>query len=46
MLVKQILTNFTQDDINKYNIPSGGAKDSWFVGYTPQYTADRLDWNR
>lgn len=32
-------TNFTQDDINKYNIPSGGAKDSWFVGYTPQYTA-------
>ncbi|WP_353855451.1 PBP1A family penicillin-binding protein [Bacillus sp. Bos-x628] len=32
-------TNFTQDDVNKYNIPSGGAKDSWFVGYTPQYTA-------
>lgn len=32
-------TNFTQDDVNKYHIPSGGAKDSWFVGYTPQYTA-------
>ncbi|MFS0656564.1 PBP1A family penicillin-binding protein [Bacillus sp. 179-C3.3 HS] len=32
-------TNFTQDDVTKYNIPSGGAKDSWFVGYTPQYTA-------
>ncbi|MED4704001.1 PBP1A family penicillin-binding protein [Bacillus velezensis] len=32
-------TNFTKEDIQKYNIAPGGVPDSWFVGYTPQYTA-------
>jgi penicillin-binding protein 1A len=32
-------TNFTDDDRAKYNIPSGAAKDAWFVGYNPNYTA-------
>ncbi|MCY9369457.1 PBP1A family penicillin-binding protein [Bacillus haynesii] len=32
-------TNFTEDDIKKYGINPKGARDSWFVGYTPQYTA-------
>ncbi|HZH58630.1 MAG TPA: penicillin-binding transpeptidase domain-containing protein, partial [Metabacillus sp.] len=32
-------TNFTEDDKAKYNVPSGAAKDAWFVGYNPNYTA-------
>lgn len=32
-------TNFQESDIQKYNIAPGGVPDSWFVGYTPQYTA-------
>ena len=32
-------TNFEEADIKKYGINPNGAKDSWFVGYTPQYTA-------
>lgn len=32
-------TNFDETTIQKYNIASGGVPDSWFVGYTPQYTA-------
>ncbi|WP_243290025.1 PBP1A family penicillin-binding protein [Bacillus sp. FJAT-47783] len=32
-------TNFNDKDKQKYNIPKGAAKDSWFVGYTPKYTA-------
>ncbi|WP_044749108.1 penicillin-binding protein 1A [Bacillus alveayuensis] len=32
-------TNFTPEEKQKYNVPKGGAKDSWFVGYTPKYTA-------
>ncbi|MEC1472898.1 PBP1A family penicillin-binding protein [Bacillus haynesii] len=32
-------TNFEEADIKKYGINPKGARDSWFVGYTPQYTA-------
>ncbi|WP_454099470.1 PBP1A family penicillin-binding protein [Metabacillus sp. SLBN-84] len=32
-------TNFSEEDKERYNVPSGGAKDSWFVGYTPEYAA-------
>ncbi|PSA99909.1 PBP1A family penicillin-binding protein [Bacillus halotolerans] len=32
-------TNFEESEIKRYNIASDGARDSWFVGYTPQYTA-------
>lgn len=32
-------TNFDDNEVKRYNIASGGARDSWFVGYTPQYTA-------
>ncbi|MFN2745630.1 MULTISPECIES: PBP1A family penicillin-binding protein [Bacillus] len=32
-------TNFPEDIVNKYGLNPNGAKDSWFVGYTPQYTA-------
>lgn len=32
-------TNFTTNEKATYNVPKGGAKDSWFVGYTPKYTA-------
>ncbi|MDA1475281.1 PBP1A family penicillin-binding protein [Bacillus changyiensis] len=32
-------TNFDEADVKKYGISRDGAKDSWFVGYTPQYTA-------
>lgn len=31
-------TNFPVGDIDKYNYPSTATKDSWFAGYTPQYT--------
>ncbi|MDR4435460.1 PBP1A family penicillin-binding protein [Bacillus tequilensis] len=32
-------TNFDDATMQKYNIAPGGVPDSWFVGYTPQYTA-------
>ncbi|TDL82614.1 PBP1A family penicillin-binding protein [Peribacillus frigoritolerans] len=32
-------TNFSEEDKARYNVPAGGAKDSWFVGYTPEYSA-------
>lgn len=32
-------TNFGESDIKKYGLNPKGARDSWFVGYTPQYTA-------
>lgn len=31
-------TNFTPEEIAKYNIPSNGVKDSWMAGYTTNYT--------
>ncbi|MGN1402470.1 MAG: PBP1A family penicillin-binding protein [Bacillus sp. (in: firmicutes)] len=32
-------TNFSKEDLNKYNYPSSGVPDAWFVGYTTDYTA-------
>ncbi|APH04640.1 PBP1A family penicillin-binding protein [Bacillus weihaiensis] len=32
-------TNFSEEDKAKYNVPNGAAKDAWFVGYNPNYTA-------
>jgi penicillin-binding protein 1A len=32
-------TNFRDEEKAKYNVPEGGAKDSWFVGYSPKYAA-------
>ncbi|MBM7647956.1 penicillin-binding protein 1A [Bacillus ectoiniformans] len=32
-------TNYTQKERNDYGIPKSGAPDSWFVGYTTNYTA-------
>ncbi|WP_299094133.1 PBP1A family penicillin-binding protein [uncultured Metabacillus sp.] len=32
-------TNFSAEDKEKYDVPSGAAKDAWFVGYNPNYTA-------
>ncbi|WP_307891829.1 PBP1A family penicillin-binding protein [Bacillus swezeyi] len=32
-------TNFNESDIKKHGLNPKGARDSWFVGYTPQYTA-------
>ncbi|KKB73799.1 MULTISPECIES: PBP1A family penicillin-binding protein [Bacillus] len=32
-------TNFEESDVKKYGLNPKGARDSWFVGYTPQYTA-------
>lgn len=32
-------TNYTAEEKQKYNIPSSGSPDSWFVGYTTNYTA-------
>jgi penicillin-binding protein 1A len=32
-------TNYTEEDINKWDIKPGGVPDSWFVGYTTRYTA-------
>lgn len=31
-------TNFEKQIIAKYGYPSNATSDSWFVGYTPQYT--------
>lgn len=30
-------TNFTQEDIETYNLPSDAVPDSWYVGYTSNY---------
>jgi penicillin-binding protein 1A len=32
-------TNYTEDEINEYDIPRGASPDSWFAGYTTNYTA-------
>ncbi|WP_017727983.1 PBP1A family penicillin-binding protein [Halalkalibacterium ligniniphilum] len=32
-------TNFSEDDIRQYGIPSEGVPDVWFAGYTTNYTA-------
>lgn len=32
-------TNFTEQEKAKYHPERGAAKDNWFVGYTPKYTA-------
>ncbi|MBA2875073.1 PBP1A family penicillin-binding protein [Thermaerobacillus caldiproteolyticus] len=32
-------TNYDDDTIRKYGLPDGAVPDSWFVGYTPNYTA-------
>lgn len=31
-------TNFSQEDKDKYDIPSGAVPDSWFVGYSTEFT--------
>ncbi|RST73637.1 PBP1A family penicillin-binding protein [Siminovitchia acidinfaciens] len=31
-------TNYTQEEMIKYNIPAGSSPDSWFAGYTTNYT--------
>ncbi|WIY63284.1 transglycosylase domain-containing protein [Bacillus arachidis] len=31
-------TNFSPGDIAKYGLPDSATRDSWFAGYTPQYT--------
>lgn len=31
-------TNFDEATLRKYNYPSSAVPDSWFAGYTPQYT--------
>ncbi|RWR10411.1 PBP1A family penicillin-binding protein [Siminovitchia fortis] len=31
-------TNYSKEDILKYNIPDGSSPDSWFAGYTTNYT--------
>lgn len=32
-------TNYTDEEISKYNVPDGAVPDAWFVGYTTNYTA-------
>ncbi|PLT34907.1 penicillin-binding protein 1A [Bacillus sp. V5-8f] len=32
-------TNYSAEDKRKYNVEPGGALDSWFAGYTTNYTA-------
>ncbi|PFX63555.1 penicillin-binding protein [Bacillus wiedmannii] len=31
-------TNYSLEQIAKYNLPESATRDSWFAGYTPQYT--------
>ncbi len=31
-------TNYSSDDFTKYNLPSSAVPDSWFVGYSPNYS--------
>jgi penicillin-binding protein 1A len=39
MAGKSGTTNYTDDDRAKYDVASNEAPDSWFVGYTTNYTA-------
>jgi penicillin-binding protein 1A len=39
MAGKSGTTNYTDDDRAKYNVATNEAPDSWFVGYTTNYTA-------
>ncbi|TFE03052.1 PBP1A family penicillin-binding protein [Jeotgalibacillus salarius] len=39
MAGKSGTTNYTAEQLSAGNIPSNGAPDSWFAGYTTQYTA-------
>ncbi|QTM98888.1 PBP1A family penicillin-binding protein [Sediminibacillus dalangtanensis] len=32
-------TNYSEDSVEKYNIPEDSSPDSWFAGYTTDYTA-------
>lgn len=32
-------TNYTPEEVKKWEIRNGGVPDSWFVGYTTRYTA-------
>ncbi|SDL91831.1 PBP1A family penicillin-binding protein [Sediminibacillus halophilus] len=32
-------TNYSEESIEKYNIPKDSSPDSWFAGYTTDYTA-------
>lgn len=32
-------TNYSEDVARQYGLPSNAVPDSWFVGYTPNYTA-------
>jgi penicillin-binding protein 1A len=32
-------TNYSKEDLRKYDIPKAAVPDSWFVGYTTNYTA-------
>ncbi|MFD2445821.1 transglycosylase domain-containing protein [Bacillus sp. CGMCC 1.16607] len=32
-------TNYSDDEMQKYNVPRGAVPDAWFAGYTPDYTA-------
>src|SRR5699024_9077870 len=32
-------TNFDEETRDRHGFPSNATNDSWFVGYTPQYTA-------
>lgn len=31
-------TNYSRDDFNNFNLPSSAVPDSWFVGYTTEYS--------
>ncbi len=31
-------TNYSDDEMQKYNIPAGASPDAWFAGYTTNYT--------
>ncbi|WP_406686859.1 transglycosylase domain-containing protein [Rossellomorea vietnamensis] len=39
MAGKSGTTNYSQEERDKYGIAKSGAPDSWFVGYTTNYTA-------
>ncbi|MEN8700743.1 penicillin-binding protein 1A [Bacillus infantis] len=32
-------TNYSNEEISKYNVPDGAVPDAWFAGYTTNYTA-------
>lgn len=31
-------TNYSNDEFNKYNLPNTSVPDSWFAGYTTNYS--------